>query len=549
MKSVRGSTRDALIRELANRGMSAALGQLLLVGVIAWFTGRLGIPSLAIILSNLVRMYLVSRPRLRFQLFSALVLVSAVAWGILCMQMIQEHGVNHIFSYLTILTMAGITAASATSLSPAPWLFLAFVALALGIPFGYLISIPHATAENGIPTLFACFAFFMASHVRIHFNETLRSIRHNRIILRERDRLQTVLNTFPGFVSCIDEHSRYEFASKGYTKTFGAEPEIGKNVGYSGHDPDFKQVIHDFMAGEEREKSVEHMIQTIHGSRKFLMCLRKFDVLSARSRPGAILVSLDVHDRHQAQVQLEEERARSAFAAKMALLGEMAGGIAHEINNPLAVISGHADHIRMRLETGRIDPTQVLYSAEKIKAMVGRIGKIVRGLRTFARSDDSDPKTLTSIRSIIEDTLELCSEKLKHSRIELRVAPVPEDLAIECSPTQISQVLLNLISNAKDAVEPLEEKWIELSVSEAGGSVRICVTDSGFGIPKEIRERILFPFFTTKPVGKGTGLGLSISKGICESHQGSLSIDPESERTRFIVSLPVAPGKPAATAA
>ena len=133
-----------------------------------------------------------------------------------------------------------------------------------------------------------------------------------------------------------------------------------------------------------------------------------------------------------------------------------------------------------------------------------------------------------------------CMERLRQNSVELRVPPVEKSLRIDCRPTEISQVLLNLLNNAVDAVQPLAEKWVELKVRNAGNEIEISVTDSGAGIPEKIRDKMGQPFFTTKVVGHGTGLGLSISKGIVEAHGGRLSLDAECEHTRFVVMLPKA---------
>ncbi|HEX4924120.1 MAG TPA: ATP-binding protein, partial [Bdellovibrionales bacterium] len=112
------------------------------------------------------------------------------------------------------------------------------------------------------------------------------------------------------------------------------------------------------------------------------------------------------------------------------------------------------------------------------------------------------------------------------------------ELVIACRPTQISQVLLNLLNNAHDAVAEQTEKWVKLDVRDLGDSVELSVTDSGAGIPPEIQEKIMQPFFTTKQIGEGTGLGLSISKGLVDSHHGQLRLDAKSKNTRFVVLLP-----------
>jgi C4-dicarboxylate-specific signal transduction histidine kinase len=124
------------------------------------------------------------------------------------------------------------------------------------------------------------------------------------------------------------------------------------------------------------------------------------------------------------------------------------------------------------------------------------------------------------------------------SRIKLQVDEIDPTWSIECRESQISQVLLNLLSNAHDAVQGTEKAWIALSVKELGEHFEISVTDSGHGIPESIAQKVMKPFFTTKPLGKGTGLGLSISSNIMIDHHGELRVDTTSANTRFVMTLP-----------
>lgn len=237
--------------------------------------------------------------------------------------------------------------------------------------------------------------------------------------------------------------------------------------------------------------------------------------------------------------ELIDTQAKMVHSSKMSALGEMAGGVAHEVNNPLAVIHARACQLReLAREKGVIDSAEVEMVAEKIKTTVWRISKIVKSLLAFARDKGDDRLEKASVSAIVSDTLELCREKLKHMNVNLEVQEIPSELSLWCRPWQISQVLLNLLSNANDALEGSDEKWIRITCRDQGDSIELRVADSGKGIPFELVDKIMQPFFTSKAVGKGTGLGLSISKGIVESHGGSLWLDLASERTTFVVSLP-----------
>jgi C4-dicarboxylate-specific signal transduction histidine kinase len=222
------------------------------------------------------------------------------------------------------------------------------------------------------------------------------------------------------------------------------------------------------------------------------------------------------------------------------VLGEMSAGIAHEINNPLAIILGHAELLEQytkNLPPGDPKSASIQASTKSIIATTQRISRIVKALLTFSRRGDAETKEDVSVEAMVDDVLAICQERVKTRGIEIRKR-IPKGISIHGNLMQLSQVLLNLVSNALGALEPLELQWIELAATENSQTVEISVTDAGNGIPSEIRDKIMQPFFTTKEVGKGTGLGLSISKGIIDSHHGELVLDEKCPNTRFVITLP-----------
>lgn len=254
---------------------------------------------------------------------------------------------------------------------------------------------------------------------------------------------------------------------------------------------------------------------------------------------GFLGVAEDITEQKKLEQSIEQQKIMLHESARLASLGEMAGGVAHEINNPLAIIHGKALQIRKALEAPEVDRTRALNDLQRIEVTTDRIAKIVRGLHAFSRNSEGDSMQVYPLQAIIDEVLDLCRERFKHHSVELRLQELTPD-KIKCRPAQMGQILINLISNAFDAVQSLSEKWVEISVKRLGNRVQIFVTDSGRGIPPEIAKKILQPFFTTKEVGKGTGLGLSISVGIAHDHGGELKYDSSAPNTRFIVDLPLA---------
>jgi C4-dicarboxylate-specific signal transduction histidine kinase len=244
------------------------------------------------------------------------------------------------------------------------------------------------------------------------------------------------------------------------------------------------------------------------------------------------------HELEQSLKVISNQQQALSQSAKMSALGEMAGGVAHEINNPLAIITLNADLLMYSINQENSTPKKLLDGLNTILQTVDRISKIVRGLRTFSRDGSHDPMQNFLLKDLLSDTISLCQEKLKQHDINLKINTPDKELQLNGRAVQISQVLLNLINNARDAVINLPEKWIQIDCRKLDNSIEIVVTDSGNGIPKEVYEKIFQPFFTTKEIGKGTGLGLSVSSGIITAHKGELFYDEKNAHTSFVIRLP-----------
>jgi len=256
------------------------------------------------------------------------------------------------------------------------------------------------------------------------------------------------------------------------------------------------------------------------------------------------------------EASLRDCRSRLAQAEKMAELGSLVAGIAHEINTPLASISSNTDMLALSIQkiraladaapagtaAGSARDEMLSIAEESLRTTriaCDRILKIVGGLRSFARREEIRPQR-ANILDGIENTLTILAHELK-GRIEVikDYAEIPE---IECYPDQLNQVFMNLLVNAAQAIEGRGQirirAWIE------GDTVRVAISDSGRGIPPELLARVFESGFTTKKVGEGTGLGLSISRRIVEAHHGRIDLESEPGRGAiFTLALPVALGK------
>lgn len=254
---------------------------------------------------------------------------------------------------------------------------------------------------------------------------------------------------------------------------------------------------------------------------------------------SSIALSLEIlktsHD--QELDQLVKERNQKLYSqSKYSELGMMSAGIAHEINNPLAVIQARATQLMRFTNKPEYEKemteglAQILYTSE-------RINRTVQGIREFVHQDDNAAFKDIGLKDVVDDVLVFCGQRLKNHGIHLRFYGL-ENFTVRGNKIQLEQVILNLINNSFDAIEFLPDKWIEMSVEKTNEKLHIFFKDSGPGIPPEVASRMMEPFFSTKDLRKGTGLGLALARGIAEQHGGKLIYLKEAQHTTFMLELP-----------
>lgn len=229
---------------------------------------------------------------------------------------------------------------------------------------------------------------------------------------------------------------------------------------------------------------------------------------------------------------------------KMASIGEMASCIFHDINNPLSVISGKLTILKRKIEDPKfLEKGYLLGELEKIEKSTNQILNVTQGMKALMRDGTSDPVVPHSLNEIFKNLREVCQPNAKANQINLEIELPSAQLEVLCRPSQILQILVNLVNNSIDAVHAAEkdlkpELWIKVSATSLkNNELQVSVTDSGKGIPPQVRDHLFESFFTTKSAGKGTGLGLSLSRRIAEEHEGKLEIDTQCPNTRFVLSL------------
>lgn len=291
--------------------------------------------------------------------------------------------------------------------------------------------------------------------------------------------------------------------------------------------------------------SVENAIEKINLKRNRLYRQRELKISSEIKEKMHEELEEEVEERTR---ELEQTQAELFQTSKLATLGEMSAGLAHEINQPLGGIDLVTSHIRKLIERNELTDEKLEEGLEDIENSIKRMSKVIKHIRTFARQDSLELQEL-EVNETIGKALDLLGEQLRLHEIKLEKELDEEISRIEGEPYQLEQVWINLISNARHALDEVnteerEENYIKKLEISTGyfpdeEEVKVQFIDNGIGMSEEVRERAFEPFYTTKEVGESTGLGLSISYGIVEEHGGDFEIESEEGRgTKISVHLP-----------
>ena len=383
----------------------------------------------------------------------------------------------------------------------------------------------------------------------VHIMSDVTERHHMEQALRLADeRLRTVLNSTPDAIAVTDLEGEITECNATALTMFGFRSKqelIGKSAFDLISDKESKRaanLLAQILRGGAL-RNIEYTATTKDGQ-EFPAEFSASVMRESLERPTSIVATIrDISERKQAEAERLRLEAQLRHQQKLESIGTLAGGVAHEINNPINGIMNYAQLIADRIE----EDNSIGEYAREIISETKRVAVIVRNLLHFARYE-TPPYSLATPADIIHDTLSLVHTVLRHDQITLEIE-IPDGLPqIHCRSQQIQQVLMNLITNARDALnerhaEHHEQKVLRITagehVKEGAPWIRISVEDHGTGIDAEIRQRIFDPFFTTKPKEIGTGLGLSISHGIVEEHAGRLWFESKKEEyTRFHLELP-----------
>ena len=308
-----------------------------------------------------------------------------------------------------------------------------------------------------------------------------------------------------------------------------------------------KAMIHILADYEQDRDRLARQTERLDNSRRAIMHIlqdsHKSNLRLENSRKAMIHIMSDLKETteevQRREHELREKQEQLVQAGKLATLGELTTGVAHELNNPLNNIGLFIGNVIDLIELGEADPQRMLHELHSAMQQVHKATEIISHLRTFGRAATVSREPVV-INQVIQRAISLVHKQLHLRQIEVQLRFPSEDVIVIGNAIQMEQVFINLLTNARDALADVTQKMITITCTVKTDVVNIHFCDTGPGIPAGLEQRIFDPFFTTKEVGAGTGLGLSITYGIIKEHQGSIAVESRpGEGALFIIQLPL----------
>ena len=308
-----------------------------------------------------------------------------------------------------------------------------------------------------------------------------------------------------------------------------------------------KAMIHILADYEQDRDRLARQTERLDNSRRAIMHIlqdsHKSNLRLENSRKAMIHIMSDLKETteevQRREHELREKQEQLVQAGKLATLGELTTGVAHELNNPLNNIGLFIGNVIDLIELGEADPQRILHELHSAMQQVHKATEIISHLRTFGRAATVSREPVV-INQVIQRAISLVHKQLHLRQIEVQLRFPSEDVIVIGNAIQMEQAFINLLTNARDALADVTQKMITITCAIKTDVVNIHFCDTGPGIPAGLEQRIFDPFFTTKEVGAGTGLGLSITYGIIKEHQGSIAVESRpGEGALFIIQLPL----------
>lgn len=467
-------------------------------------------------------------------LYHVCLVAIGIGWGLFWYDTHEWYGRFSMHGLFAFLILSAFIAGAVPANAPRPIGYLC-VAISLAVIPVYDFLTHGKFESKAIAFSIVFYVVFNSYQLKVSYLTIKRYIEKDLQINFERENLQTLINAVPGYVSFIDKDLRYIMLNENAKTVFGLHDYLGKSISEDNPDSEFVKFTTNFMKGNKKTAVKELAFETNPGNTFSIVSIQKIQ----EPQGGAVIVSIPMDELIETREKVKAQEAKYYYTAKLISLGEMAAGIAHEINNPLAIIMGSSDQILRSLKKPEMNVERLETLTLKIQSTVDRISLIIKSLRILSRNGERDPYVNLKIDNFLDPSIEISRQRFLEEKVELELVKPMLDVYCVGQEIQLSQVMMNLLSNAFDAAyDGAAPRWVRLEVKPIEDTVEIYVQDSGHGIPEDVKPKIMDPFFTTKAINKGTGLGLSISKSIIEQHGGSLTLDETAKNTTFVLRIP-----------
>ena len=469
-----------------------------------------------------------------YQCFYVIInLLHALIWGLTSCIVLQNNGIEHLQSLSVLILIVGIASSSATVYAPIQWIATTFILTISLIPSLFLAA-TQTGAGFKLGVAGACTCLFLILNSRLFHKYYFNNYLNENKLKSQAHFLKKLIDSIPGIVSYIDENKKYRLVNQKLLEIIKL-PEseiIDKNLGFLNQDDTLISHIDAFLKGSDPTQAKQMRIN----NKDFLVLLS-----FVSEKKDFLILSFDITREKQLENELESQNRKLEHTARLAEIGEITASIIHEINNAIFGLSLINDDTRRRFNKNELTQELIQKKYENTDRLLKRIQKIVSSLKKLSRkSSEKDPFEKSDLNEIIIDSIELAAYKL--SKKSIQITNTCSSVTINCHPIELSQVVLNLINNATDALENTENPTIKIEseILTDNNIIMIKFTDNGPGISEDMLQKIMDPFFTTKESGKGTGLGLSISQKIISNHNGKLYLNSQYKSgAQFIIELPL----------
>jgi signal transduction histidine kinase len=468
------------------------------------------------------------------RILSVHILLMGCMWGIIVYYVLTKYGLHNSIFSITIMIAAGTCAIAVGTIGFLSKIYYSYSAILLGsAALGIFVNlkIEIALAFN---LAILIYYFTLISLQKSSYKDTFGHLYHQIKSQESSNLLTAIFDTLSADVMLIDRYGRIKFYNGHYLTSLNLKPENINLKKFEEVELDiyFQNCLNEFRSWPLVEYSTELNLMRNENTRWHSVNLVKIQ------NGEIVILCFDIQDLKNALFEIEMQKKMVLQNARMASIGEMSGGIAHEINNPLTVINLGVKQLKKKLLDSEHGIDSLASSIEKIENNINRISSIIKTLKLVSRESLSDLMKIENANDLVDDCSHLIRERAQTLGVAFHVSKSAENLNIECSKVQIEQVLINILNNAFDAIELSDSPWIKIKISRELNFAFIKISNSGQRISAEVIDKIMVPFFTTKEPGKGTGLGLSISTTIIEQHNGKLFVDLEEEFTTFVIKLP-----------